>query len=104
MFYYNTIPFRLLISGSYNPSQSWIFFRYHNIVETEGIGKISSGRDFLIKRYLKQTSLIEGKAMITVTSIHFYDTEVYGTKPLLLYWGITAIYSCVISKKLWMLL
>jgi hypothetical protein len=43
------------------------------------IGKISKVRDFFIKRYLKQTSLIEGKAMITVTNIHFYDIEVYGT-------------------------
>ena len=43
------------------------------------IGKRSQVRDFCIKRYLKQASLIEGKVMITVTNIHFYDIEGYGT-------------------------
>jgi hypothetical protein len=42
-------------------------------------GKRSQIRDFFIKRYLKQTSLIEGKAMITVTNINFYDIKGYGT-------------------------
>jgi len=65
---------------SENPNQAWIFFRYYNIMEIEGIGKITQVWDFFIKRCLKQTSLIEGKAMITVTNIHFYDIEGYGTK------------------------
>jgi len=34
-------------------------------------GKRSQVRDFCIKRYLKQASLIEGKVMITVTNIIF---------------------------------
>ena len=46
------------------------------------IGKRSQVRDFCIKRYLKQASLIEGKVMITVTNIHFYDIEGYGTQVL----------------------
>ena len=45
-----------------------------------GHSKRSQVQNFLIKRYLKQTSLIEGKAMITVTNIHFYDIEGYGMK------------------------
>ena len=39
----------------------------------------SQVRDFFIKRHLKRTSLIEDKAMITVTNIHFYDIEESGT-------------------------
>ena len=48
-------------------------------IDISGFGKRSQVRDFFIKRYLKQTSLIEGKAMITVTNIDFYDIEGYGT-------------------------
>ena len=43
-------------------------------------GKRSQVRDFFIKRCLKHTSLIECESMITVTNIHFYDIEGYGTK------------------------
>jgi len=35
--------------AAWKPSHSWIFFRYHNIMEVEGIGKISKVQVFSMK-------------------------------------------------------